>query len=127
MTSEPSETPYIPNCIVKMRLPIQKVNFFVRQLITTPSRMLFFSRAFFVSHSEIMPLPRQKRLKVLAQLLIRLRQRKQFVRQKRQQKLLLNLPKVPYFLCNNERIRGWLQSDFCIHKFIAWSSLLKLQ
>lgn len=39
-----------------------------------------------------MPLPRQKRLKVLAQLLIRLRQRKQFVRQKRQQKIVLNLP-----------------------------------
>ena len=36
-----------------------------------------------------MPVPRQKRLKVLAQLLIRLRQRKQFVRQKRQG--LLNL------------------------------------
>ena len=39
-----------------------------------------------------MPLPRQKRLKVLAQLLIRLRQRKQFVRQKRHQKIVLNLP-----------------------------------
>lgn len=37
-----------------------------------------------------MPLPRQKRLKVLAQLLIRLRQRKQFVRQKARGKL--NLP-----------------------------------
>ena len=36
-----------------------------------------------------MPVTRQKRLKVLAQLLIKLRQRKQFVRQKRQG--LLNL------------------------------------